>query len=122
MATKKKPVLLPGIVYKMCVHGALIVGSYAKFLAGEKIKPHDYDLLVPPEHWQTCAMLIPRDAKLNSFGGWRFIDPQTKMEVDIWPSTLEKYLSECRTRHGGNVCAVDFINNRLYTSSCIPIG
>lgn len=122
MSVKKKPVLLPAIIYKMCVHGALIVGSYAKFLAGENVKPRDYDLLVPPEKWQTCALLIPKCAELNSFGGWRFIDKQSGKEVDIWPSTLEKYLAECRSKYGGDITAVDFIHNRKYTSSCIAIG
>lgn len=39
--------MLPRVVYQMCVHGAYIVGSYAKKLAGEDIESNDYDLLVP---------------------------------------------------------------------------
>ena len=115
----KKPIMLPRIVYQMCVNGALIVGSFAKKLAGEKIKSHDYDLLVPPEKWQLVAILIPMTAKPNKFGGWRFVDSQSGKEIDVWPSSLEKYLTECKSKYGGEVIAVDFINNRKFASSFI---
>ena len=49
--------MLPSKVYQMCVHGAYIVGSYAKWLSKEyakdQINPNDFDLLVPLEKWQT---------------------------------------------------------------------
>jgi hypothetical protein len=107
--------LLPGVIYLMCVHGAYIVGSYAKFLAGEDVpEPQDYDLLVPLEKWQGISLLIPSTAKLNKFGGWRFICKNGK-EVDVWPDTLENYLTKCKSKHGGTVLAVDFINNRVFS-------
>jgi hypothetical protein len=115
----KKQIMLPRLVYQMCVHGALIVGSFAKKLAGENIKSNDYDLLVPLEKWQTVSLLIPKTAKPNKFGGWRFVDKQSGKEVDVWPSSLEKYLTECKTKYGGDVVAVDFINNRKFASSFI---
>ena len=105
--------MLPRTVYQMCVHGALLVGSYAKKLCGEEIETNDYDLLVPLECWQTIALLIPMDAKPNKFGGWRFkLDDGT--EVDVWPDTLHNYLNNCKTKYGGRVCAVDFINNKSF--------
>lgn len=98
----------------MTVSGAYIVGSYAKMLIGEEIEPSDIDLIVPPEHWPIVSQMIPKKAKLNKFGGWRF---KTKgIEVDIWPDTVERYLSKCKTRHDGQVVVVDFINNRYFTS------
>jgi hypothetical protein len=100
----------------MCVHGALIVGSYAKYLAGEDLETNDFDLLVPQHKWQTIAMLIPEDAKPNKFGGWRFkVDGDA--EVDVWPDSLENYLTQCRSKYGGATIAIDFINNRVFSSS-----
>jgi len=63
--------LLPRVVYQMSVHGAYVVGSFAKKLCGENIDTNDFDVLVPLERWQTIALLIPETAKPNKFGGWR---------------------------------------------------
>ena len=104
---------LPRIVYQMCVNGALIAGSYAKWLAGDKtIEPNDFDLVVPPEYWHIIALLIPSDASLNKFGGWRFEVDGT--EIDVWPGTMQDYLTRCKTKHGGEVVLVDFINNKVF--------
>jgi hypothetical protein len=109
--------MLPRLVYLMCVHGALIVGSKAKWFTGDIADPgNDYDLLVPLEKWQTIALLIPDTAKPNKFGGWRFKDEKDN-EIDVWPDTLENYLRNCKTKYGGEVAAVDFINNRVFTCS-----
>ena len=114
--------MLPRVVYQMCVHGALIVGSRAKAMAGHDNveNPNDWDLIVPFDKWQVIALLIPQDAKPNKFGGWRFevesFDGDWLEEVDVWPGSLETYLSTCKTKYGGAVCAVDFINNRVFES------
>lgn len=117
MAKKNEVIMLPAVVYQMCVHGALIVGSLAKKMAGDQSvkESNDYDLLVPLDKWQTIAMLIPDTAKPNRFGGWRFMDGKGN-EIDVWPDSLESYLAKCKTKYGGRVCAVDFINNRLFSS------
>ena len=119
--------MLPRLVYQMCVHGALIVGSRAKRMCGDSdIEPNDYDLLVPFERWQVIALLIPESAKPNKFGGWRFEitdpDTDTEVEVDVWPGSLEDYLSKCKTKYGGKVCAVDFINNKAFESHGIDLS
>lgn len=108
--------MLPGLVYRLCVAGALIAGSRAKWLAGDALdtEPSDWDLLVPAEIWQSVATLIPTDAKLNAFGGWSFTYRGERF--DVWPGTVHKYLAECRTRHGGVVRVVDVINNRVFSS------
>lgn len=106
--------LLPRDVYRMCVHGAFIVGSYAKYLAGEDVEPNDIDLLVPLKDWQKIALLIPENAKPNKFGGWRFFVDD--IEIDVWPDTVQNYLTNCRSKHGGSVYVVDFINNRIFSS------
>lgn len=108
--------MLPAVVYQMCVHGAYLVGSYAKYLLGDiDTKGNDYDLLVPLERWQTIALLIPSNAKPNKFGGWRFYTADAQ-EVDVWPDTLENYLRKCKTKYGGQVVAIDYINNRVFSS------
>jgi len=112
--------MLPRIVYLMCVHGALVVGSQAKRLVGEDIESNDYDLLVPLDKWQTIALMIPEDAKPNKFGGWRFMDDKGN-EIDVWPDRLHNYLKNCKTKYGGNVVAVDFINNKAYYSQYVDI-
>lgn len=119
--------MLPRVVYQMCVHGALLVGSRAKALAerDKDITPNDWDLLVPFDKWQVIALLIPQDARPNKFGGWRFevesFDGDWLEEVDVWPGSLETYLRECKTKYGGAVVAVDFIHNKMFTSEGVDV-
>lgn len=115
--------LLPRTVYQMCVHGALIVGSQAKRMMGE-LEPSydsDWDFLVPYDVWQTIALLIPENATPNKFGGWRFTTDKGD-EVDVWPGSIVKYLTECKTKYGGSVYAVDYIGNRVFSSSVVDLS
>lgn len=111
----EKHKLLPRTVYQMCVMGALIAGSKAKQLMDEDIEANDYDLLVPLEHWQKVALLIPQDAKPNKFGGWRFKDDKDN-EIDVWVDTVQNYLQNCKTKYSGKVYVVDYIRNKAYSS------
>jgi hypothetical protein len=112
--------MLPRLVYQMCVHGGLIVGSNAKRLAGEKIEgdPNDWDVICPLEKWQTISLLIPETAKPNKFGGWRF-EMEDGMEIDVWPGSVMEYLTNCKSTKGGRVIALDFIHNRIYSSEFV---
>jgi len=112
--------MLPRIVYLMCIHGALLVGSQAKKLMGEDIESNDYDLLVPLESWQKIALIIPEYAKPNKFGGWRFKDDKNN-EIDVWPDTLQNYLQNCKSKYGDAVYAIDYIKNKVYSSKTIKI-
>lgn len=114
--------MLPAIVYQMCVHGALLAGSLARKIADQDNEGefNDYDLLVPLEKWQIVALLIPKNSRPNKFGGWRFRLTDGK-EVDVWPDTLENYLAKCKTKIGKKVCVIDFIHNKLYSSEIIKI-
>ena len=109
--------LLPRTVYQMSVHGALIVGSQAKKLAGDDVDTDssDWDVLVPYDRWQVIALMIPETATPNKFGGWRFILDMGE-EIDVWPGDVSTYLRECKTKHGGQVYAVDYIHNLVYSS------
>lgn len=107
--------LLPRVVYQMCVHGGLLVGSAAEVLMGELENSNDYDILVPLEKWQTIALLIPENAHPNKFGEWRFLDDKNN-KIDVWPGTLQEYLENCKTKYGGFVYAIDYIHNKVYSS------
>ena len=109
--------MLPNEVYRLCVQGGLIVGSVALRMAGliPPGTPKDYDILVPFVKWSRIAPLIPRNAELNSFGGWKFRTTKG-IEVDVWPGDLQGYLAACKSRYGGQVVAIDFINNRVFSS------
>lgn len=77
---------LPALVCKLThAHEAWIVGSAADPKTDHTL-PRDYDVLVPFSHWQEAAMLIPPDAKPNTFGGWKC--KSEGQEVDVWPGDL----------------------------------
>ena len=58
---------LPRLVTRLCmIHDAWVVGSAAQPGAGEV---RDYDVLVPWPRWNEAALLVPRDARPNAFGG-----------------------------------------------------
>lgn len=75
---------LPAIVKKL-THGfdAWVVGSAAD---PNNDDPKDYDVQVPFSTWGQACLLIPKDAKPNSFGGFRFEDDG--MSIDVWPGEL----------------------------------
>lgn len=110
---------LPRLVSQMVSAGALIVGGVARayaegdedYLANLK----DYDLMVTSfDLWYDIALLIPKTATVNSFGGWKF--RENGFEVDVWPETLEHYLAHGRLDPEATVYAFDFVKNRMYTS------
>jgi len=110
---------LPRIVSQMVSAGALIVGGVGRAIATgdtdyiENLK--DYDLMVPTlDQWYEVALLIPKEAKVNSFGGWKFIEKG--VEVDVWVESLDHYLKYGKMRMDGEVYAVDYINNTTYQS------
>ena len=72
--------ILPKIVNQLCyLHDAWIVGRMSE-------EPRDYDVIVSFANWQKAAVLIPGDAKPNSFGGWKFADEGKS--VDVWPGEM----------------------------------
>lgn len=110
--------MIPKEAYQICVQGGLIVGSMARKLATGKGKPKDIDILVPYEAWQRASVFIPMNAKPNAFRGFRFYSESkgNKWEVDVWPSSVEHYLSTCKSRHGSTIYVVDFISGLIMTS------
>lgn len=65
---------------------AWIVGSGANPNT-DLTKVRDWDVAVPYRNWPKAALIIPKDAKVNTFGGWKCqSDGQT---VDVWPDDLD---------------------------------
>jgi hypothetical protein len=74
-------------------HDAWVVGSAAD---PENKNPRDIDIMVPYSSWGPASSLIPKDAKVNSFGGWKFTEQG--VEVDVWPGELSWILQRPRTK------------------------
>lgn len=53
--------------------------------------PRDYDLWIPINKWSIACLIIPKDSKVNSFGGFKCISDGK--EVDVWTCELEKLLT-----------------------------
>lgn len=104
---------LPTKVAVLCKCGAYIVGSYADYLIGKGKTFKDYDLIVPPNKWFVVALLIPKNAKLNSFGGWKFKD-SVGNSIDVWPMSIEVYLRQY-TKSKKQAYVLDYINNKIFT-------
>lgn len=104
---------IPIIISILCRSGAYIVGSYANYLIDKKGGFKDYDLIVPPDKWYIVSLLIPKTAKLNSYGGLKFIDSEGN-SIDIWPSSIEQYLRQYKSKSKkGRV--LDYMNNKIFT-------
>ena len=105
--------IVPTTVAILCRSGAYIVGGYANYLIGKRKEFKDYDLIVPPDKWYIVSLLIPKDAKINSYGGWKFIDKEGN-NIDIWPSSIEQYLRQYKGK-AKNGCVLDYMNNKIFT-------
>jgi hypothetical protein len=83
---------IPPLVKALCHgHGAWLVGSAARYIAGETdIPPGDWDVIVPFHEWRKACRLIPKGTPANSFGGSKAnIDG---VLIDLWPQGLGEYL------------------------------
>lgn len=108
------------MVFRMCREGALIAGSTARVFARVSTKvPNDWDLLVPFARWNTVALLVPKGARPNKFGGWRFT-LDSGQEVDVWPGSVQEHLQNACTYEGGSAYVYDPINNRMYSICEVP--
>lgn len=78
----------PPTVQALCSNfGAWIVGSAA---LEDSTDPRDYDVQVPFSEWGKACHLIPKDAQVNSMGGWKFKERfrDKEVEIDVWPGEL----------------------------------
>lgn len=78
--SKSLPTLVLALTHN---HDAWIVGSAAD---PANTDPRDYDVIVPFYEWGKAAHLIPKDATVNSFGGFKCTSDNAK--IDVWPGDL----------------------------------
>lgn len=81
--------VLPELVKKLCFEfDAWIVGSWVVTDCAK-----DIDVIVPPEKWRNVlAMLSGQPFHFTSLGGLR-VELSGQLPVEIWPDTLENFLS-----------------------------
>ena len=85
---------LPSFVRKVCTsHGCWIAGSAAHPQA-LITSIEDIDVVCSYAIWDTVAQLIPPNARINSFGGWKF--KQNGLLIDVWPSDLGIILARAK--------------------------
>lgn len=73
---------------------SLLANMYdAWIIGGAAIEdnPRDYDVYVPMKFWREASALIPREAKINTFGGFKFISEGK--EVDVWTGEMADMFS-----------------------------
>lgn len=75
---------LPATVYKMVntIDGWIVGG------AATETNPKDVDVMIPLARWPEAALLIPPDARPNTFGGWKW--EEGGVSIDCWPDTLDR--------------------------------
>lgn len=83
--------LLPPIIAKLATNfEAWIVGSAASPFTDINCV-RDWDVIIPFNLWHKACVLIPKDARPNSFGGWKFtVDG---IEIDLWPGDLSAFMT-----------------------------
>lgn len=70
------------------IFDAWIVGGGANYIAGKDLRvPKDIDILIPLNKWVEACKIIPKDSKINSFGGAKFID-SNGIIIDVWTDDL----------------------------------
>lgn len=95
------------------LYDAMVVGSSARTLAHNLNEPlTDVDIVVPIDRWTLACKLIPRNATANVYGGFRFLDGET--EVDVWADDAARVVlsSPCAAkspyiwspRYSGSLC------------------
>lgn len=74
----------PELVTKLCAYcdGWLIGSSVIEE------NPRDYDVWIPYEKWSVACTMIPKDAKINTFGGFKCISDG--VEVDVWTCPMSE--------------------------------
>lgn len=81
---------LPDIVTKLTFHcDGWLIGSSAD---PSNYSPRDYDVFIPINNWGKASILIPKNAKINTFGGFKFKDKQGN-EIDVWTGEMSNFLN-----------------------------
>jgi len=81
------------------MHDAWVVGSAAD--PNNKV-PRDWDVMVPFSQWNAAAQLIPSDASVNTFGGWK-VKTANGDEIDVWPGELGTLMQNARAKYAWHI-------------------
>lgn len=93
--------VLPRLVLALThAHDAWIVGGAAN---PENEQPRDFDIIVPFSKWQEACMLIPMDATVNHFGGWKCTSEG--VEVDVWCGDIGWLMSKSHCKYAWHVAS-----------------
>lgn len=88
---------LPPLVAQLCeLHSAWVVGSAADETMDLSVV-RDFDVMVPFTAWQQAAALVPKNARPNTFGGWKC--KSAGRVVDVWPGELGELLTHNVTKY-----------------------
>ena len=82
---------LPRSVKYMAQNYNVWIAGSAADLSSDITKIKDVDVIIPFEIWNKITGLIPKDSKMNSYGGWRYVE--NNVTIDIWPDNLNNFLS-----------------------------
>lgn len=96
---KRKPhEKVPTTVLNLCYNykGLIIGGSIGYILGETEDIPKDIDVIIPHDTWLHACRLIPKDAKVNSFGGFKFVEDG--YEVDVWMDNAAEVLFQRASR------------------------
>ena len=82
----------PSLVNLLCTNcDAWIMGG-----AVDEVTPRDYDLFIPLSKWKEACALIPKDSKINTFGGFKCLSDG--IEVDVWTGMMHDFLASALFR------------------------
>lgn len=65
-----------------------LIGSSAD---PDNSNPRDWDVYIPIQYWSIACGLIDKNAKINTFGGFKCISDE--VEVDVWTGNMDEFLS-----------------------------
>ena len=73
-----------------------LVTLYDAWIVGGAANPQadnvrDFDVMVPYRNWPKASLIIPKNATVNTFGGWK-CESDGKV-VDVWPDDLDTILN-----------------------------
>ncbi len=88
---------LPRSVKYMVQHYNVWIAGSAADPASNIDKVKDLDIIIPFEEWNQITGLIPKDAKMNSYGGWRYTEDN--ILIDVWPDNLNNFMSSSFPKH-----------------------
>lgn len=71
-----------------------LIGSSAD---PENSNPRDYDIYIPMKEWLTASVLIPKNATINSMGGFKFVS--NGIEIDVWTGDCNDFLASNYFKH-----------------------